>query len=132
MIFSPELEIFNYFYKYSAGRGYDTYDYLPTEEENVPYPFVIIGDTSLTPDSTKNSLDGDLQLDIDLWNEASNRAAISNMMNDFLHQALKIEGTDNYTLVLNKQRTETRLITDYSVENQVLLHGIMNLHFEIL
>lgn len=132
MTFSPELEIFNYFFKYSTNKGFDTYDYLPTEEENVPYPFVIIGDTSLTPDSTKNSLDGNLELDIDLWNNASNRAVISNMMNDFLHEAVKIKGTKNYTTVFDMQRSETRLVTDYSVEGQILLHGIMNLHFEII
>lgn len=111
-MFSPEMEIFNELYKYSVKQGYDTYDYLPAEQENVPYPFVIIGDTSLTPDSTKNSLDGDLQLDIDVWGEASNRASVSNMVNDFIHEALSIKETTNYTLVIDIQRTESRLVTD--------------------
>lgn len=130
-MFSPEQELFNHFYKFSEDMGFNTFDYLPPEEENAAYPFVIIGDTQLTTSNTKNSVDGSLILSIEFWNSADDRAAISHMMSEFLLEAIKVKGTKNYSLVLDVPRTDQRMITDYSVENQTLLHGMQELNFTL-
>ncbi|WP_099974251.1 hypothetical protein [Lactobacillus terrae] len=129
---SPELELFNYLYKFSSDKGYSTYDYLPMEDENAEYPFVIIGNSQTVNDSTKFSLNGSIDQTIEFWNDAKDRANVSEMIDSFLKEALKIRRTNHYNLALEINRTEQRLVIDTSVENQILLHGILDLHFKIL
>lgn len=131
MVFSPEMELFNYFYMFCDGK-FDTYDYLPMESQNAPYPFVLIGNTQLVPDGTKSALNGDITQTIDVWNIADDRATTNSMINQIYDSALKCKGTEHYRMAFNKQRSETRMVIDTSVQSAVLLHGILDLHFSIL
>lgn len=131
MLFSPEMELFNYFYA-ECDEKFDTYDYLPIESQNAPYPFVIIGNTQLVPDGTKSALNGDISQRIDVWNMANDRVTTNNIINEIYKTALNLKGTEHYRFSFNKQRSETQMVTDTSVQSVVLLHGILDLHLTIL
>ncbi len=132
MMFDPQLDIYNSMYSYSNSKGYSTYTYLPPEEENVEYPFVVMGNTGLNSGLTKYNLQGNITLNIDVWSDISNRAVVSSIMNDLLRGAVTIKGTKDYQVLLDIPNTDQRIINDYSVENTVLIHGIMNFTFKIL
>lgn len=132
MIFSPQTELFNYFYSYCDDSGMNTYDHLPTESENAPYPFVLIGNNQLVPDGTKYALNGTISQTIDIWNLADDRATTSKILEDIYHQALICTHTQSYNLAFNKKRSETQMVTDTNVQGVSLLHGILDLKFDIL
>lgn len=131
MVFSPEMELFNYFYMFCDGK-FDTYDYLPMKSQNASYPFVLIGNTQLIPDGTKSALNGDITQTIDVWNVADDRATTNDTINQIYDSALKCKGTEHYRMSFNKQRSEAQMVIDTSVQGVVLLHGILDLHFTIL
>lgn len=131
-MFTPETELFNEFYSFCINNSFNTYDYLPPKEENAPYPFIVLGETQTVSDGTKSGLNGNLMFNIDFWNLATNRTDISAMMNDVFKHAINLDKTKHYRVAIDLQRTDQRLLTDYSVENQILLHGITNLTFNIL
>ena len=43
---SPEQELFDAVYSAIQDKGYTVYDYLPQENEQVEYPFVVVGGVS--------------------------------------------------------------------------------------
>jgi len=131
MIYSPAFELFNYFYSY-CDEKYNTYDYLPQKSENVPYPFVIVGNSQLVTSSNKYALNGDIVQTINVWNMADDRAITTDMVEDIFHRCLRFNGTEHFNMTFNTQRSDTQIITDESVQSVVLLHGILDLHFEIL
>ena len=57
---------------------------------------------------------------------------INKIINDIYHEAINIEETNNYRVSFDIQRSDTQVLTDTSVENTILLHGILDLHFKIL
>lgn len=131
MINPPDFELYNYLYEF-CDSNYDTYDYLPLESENAAYPFVEFGDTQLTGGATKYALNGDVSLTINVWCDANDRYTINKIINDIYHEAINIEETNNYRVSFDIQRSDTQVLTDTSVENTILLHGILDLHFKIL
>ena len=101
-------------------------------DPHAEYPFVVMGNTGLNSGLTKYNLQGNITLNIDVWSDISNRAVVSSIMNDLLRGAVTIKGTKDYQILLDIPNTDQRIINDYSVENTVLIHGIMNFTFKIL
>lgn len=131
MLFSPDMELFNYFYA-KCDEKYSTYDYLPMKSQNASYPFIVISGSQLVPDSTKYALNGDIAQTIDVWGMADDRVTVSNIVNDIYRQALICTGTEHYRMSFNKQRSDIQVVTDTSVQNVVLLHAILDIHMTIL
>ena len=86
----------------------------------------------MTGGATKYALNGDISLTINVWCNANDRYTINKMINDIYHEAINIEETNNYRVSFDIQRSDTQVLTDTSVENTILLHGILDLHFKIL
>ena len=57
---TPDQLIYDYIFQLSLNSGYTTYDHLPLESENAPYPFVIIGAVQTLPVVTKNAVQGQI------------------------------------------------------------------------
>ena len=70
---TPDQLIYDYLFELSLNAGYTTYDHLPLESENVPYPFVVIGAVQTIPITTKNAVYGTITVNIDVWGNDDRR-----------------------------------------------------------
>lgn len=131
-ISSPEQEIYDYFYSLSQQFGYETYDHLPMENESAPYPFVLVGDMQLIPDSTKTSLNGDVILTLDIWGNRKQRFTVSQMAERFFHAAIGHITTENYHFVGRANDQSKEITQDQSVPDTILNRAILTLDFSIL
>ncbi|MCL8204049.1 hypothetical protein AYP76_06020 [Ligilactobacillus agilis] len=123
--------IFDYLFQLSLNSGYSTYDHLPLETENAPYPFVVIGSVQTLPVVTKNALQGQLVANVDVWGDGEGRFKVSQMMNDIFVQASQPVELDGYSVRLKIDDYDNQIMQDTSVPNTVLNHGMMTLVFNL-
>ena len=123
--------IFDYLFQLSLSSGYSTYDHLPLESENGPYPFVVIGSVQTLPVVTKNALQGQIVANVDVWGDGEGRFKVSQMMNDIFVQASQPVELDGYSVRLKIDDYDNQIMQDTSVQNAVLNHGMMTLVFNL-
>ena len=123
--------IFDYLFQLSLNSGYSTFDHLPLETENAPYPFVVIGAVQTLPVVTKNALQGQLVTNVDVWGDGEGRFKVSQMMNDIFIQASQPVELDGYSVRLKIDDYDNQIMQDTSVPNTVLNHGMMTLVFNL-
>lgn len=123
--------IFDYLFQLSLSSGYSTYDHLPLESENAPYPFVVIGSVQTLPVVTKNALQGQIVANVDVWSDGEGRFKVSQMMNDIFVQASQPVELDGYSVRLKIDDYDNQIMQDTSVQNAVLNHGMMTLVFNL-
>ncbi|MGO4864785.1 hypothetical protein [Ligilactobacillus ruminis] len=123
--------IFDYLFQLSLSSGYSTYDHLPLESENAPYPFVVIGSVQTLPVVTKNALQGQIVANVDVWGDGEGRFKVSQMMNDIFVQASQPVELDGYSVRLKIDDYDNQIMQDTSVQNAVLNHGMMTLVFNL-
>lgn len=123
--------IFDYLFQLSLNSGYSTYDHLPLETENAPYPFVVIGSVQTLPVVTKNALQGQIVANVDVWGDGEGRFKVSQMMNDIFVQASQPVELDGYSVRLKIDDYDNQIMQDTSVPNTVLNHGMMTLVFNL-
>lgn len=123
--------IFDYLFQLSLNSGYSTYDHLPLESENAPYPFVVIGAVQTLPVVTKNALQGQIVANVDVWGDGEGRFKVSQMMNDIFVQSSQPVELDGYSVRLKIDDYDNQIIQDTSVPNTVLNHGMMTLVFNL-
>lgn len=126
---TPDQLLYDYLFQKSLESGYKTYDYLPLENDNVPYPFVIIGGVQIIPDADKSSVSGQLTVSVDVWGSSEQRFEVSKMMNDLFFQASQPFKLMNCSVFLIRNSSDMQIIQDTSVPNIVLNHGILSLVF---
>lgn len=123
--------IFDYLFQLSLNSGYSTYDHLPLETENAPYPFVVIGSVQTLPVVTKNALQGQIVANVDVWGDGEGRFKVSQMMNDIFVQSSQPVELDGYSVRLKIDDYDNQMMQDTSVPNTVLNHGMMTLVFNL-
>ncbi|WP_278914915.1 hypothetical protein [Ligilactobacillus agilis] len=123
--------IFDYLFQLSLNSGYSTYDHLPLETENAPYPFVVIGSVQTLPVVTKNALQGQIVANVDVWGDGEGRFKVSQMMNDIFVQSSQPVELDGYSVRLKIDDYDNQIMQDTSVPNTVLNHGMMTLVFNL-
>ena len=123
--------IFDYLFQLSLNSGYSTYDHLPLETENAPYPFVVIGSVQTLPVVTKSALQGQIIANVDVWGDGEGRFKVSQMMNDIFVQASQPVELDGYSVRLKIDDYDNQIMQDTSVPNTVLNHGMMTLVFNL-
>lgn len=123
--------IFDYLFQLSLSSGYSTYDHLPLESENAPYPFVVIGSVQTLPVVTKNALQGQIVANVDVWGDGEGRFKVSQMMSDIFVQASQPVELDGYSVRLKIDDYDNQMMQDTSVPNTVLNHGMMTLVFNL-
>lgn len=128
---TPDQLIYDYIFQLSLNSGYTTYDHLPLESENAPYPFVIIGAVQTLPVVTKNAVQGKIVANIDVWGDAESHFKVSQMMNDIFIQCMQPVKLEDTFVRLRIDQYENQIIQDTSVPNTVLNHGMMTLVFNL-
>lgn len=101
MVYVPEQELFDQLYIESEQLGYNTYDHLPLRTQNAKYPFVMIGDTQQIPINYRTAIGG------------------------------RTINTEHFHFVGRLNREDRQIITDTSVPDTVLKHGILTLVFNL-
>lgn len=128
---TPDQLIYDYIFQSSLNSGYTTYDHLPLESENAPYPFVIIGAVQTLPVVTKNAVQGQIVANIDVWGDAESHFKVSQMMNDIFIQCMQPVKLGDTFVRLRIDQYEKQIFQDTSVPNTVLNHGMMTLVFNL-
>lgn len=130
-MYLPDQELFDYIYSASQEMGFDTYDHLPMQSENAAYPFVNIGDVQQLNIANKTAIGAELHITLNVWGNAESRFTVSQMSEKLAELANRVLITDHFRFVGRPSRTDKQIITDTSVPDTVLKHGIVMLVFNL-
>lgn len=130
-MYVPEQELFDQLYIESDQLGYDTYDHLPLQTENAKYPFVVIGDTQQIPINYRNAMGGTFTVTIHVWSTGEDRFTVAKMMERLACLGEEVVVTDHFRFVGRFNQEDRQIITDTSVPDTVLKHGILTLVFNL-
>lgn len=131
MNYVPDQELFDYIYSASQEMGFDTYDHLPMQSENASYPFVNIGSVQQLNIANKTAIGAELHITLNVWGNAESRFTVSQMSEKLAELANRVLITDHFRFVGRPSRTDKQIITDTSVPDTVLKHGIVMLVFNL-
>lgn len=121
---SPQLSIFITVKNKIASLNYSVYDYLPLE--NVPYPFVFIGEDSSTDMPNKTAIHGSYNLTIHIYNDQKKRGTTSTMMMNIKQALRELKHTQGFYISVNS--INDQIIQD-TTTNIPLSHGIIDVEF---
>lgn len=130
-MYLPDQELFDYIYSASQEMGFDTYDHLPMQSENAEYPFVNIGDVQQLNIANKTVIGAELHITLNVWGNAESRFTVSEMSEKLSELANRVLITDHFRFVGRPSRTDKQILTDTSVPDTVLKHGIVMLVFNL-
>lgn len=130
-MYLPDQELFDYIYSASQEMGFDTYDHLPMQSENAAYPFVNIGDVQQLNIANKTAIGAELHITLNVWGNAESRFTVSQMSEKLSELANRVLITDHFRFVGRPSRTDKQILTDTSVPDTVLKHGIVMLVFNL-
>lgn len=120
---SPEQELYDRLYYYSQNElGYDTYDQLPRLDAK--YPFVELAETDSSRVDAKVTLSHRISQIVHVWGDETMRFQIDQMINQFILDRVV---SDDY--VYSLEISEKRILSDASVPNTRLYHGVLTLVF---
>lgn len=131
MNYVPDQELFDYMYSASQEMGFDTYDHLPMQSENASYPFVNIGDVQQLNITNKTAIGAELHITLNIWGDGESRFVVSQMSEQLAELANRVLITDHFRFIGRPSRTDKQIITDTSVPDTVLKHGIVMLVFNL-
>lgn len=130
-MYLPDQELFDYIYNASQEMGFDTYDHLPIQSENASYPFVNIGDVQQLNIANKTAIWAELHITLNIWGDGESRFVVSQMSEQLAELANRVLITDHFRFIGRPSRTDKQIITDTSVPDTVLKHGIVMLVFNL-
>lgn len=130
-MYLPDQELFDYIYSASQEMGFDTYDHLPMQSENAEYPFVNIGDAQQLNIANKTAIGAELHITLNVWGDSESRFTVSKMSEKLAELANRVLITDHFRFVGRPSRTDKQILTDTSVPDTVLKHGIVALVFTL-
>lgn len=123
----PEQELFDTVFAKAQELGYTVYDHLPLESENAPYPFV--NDSTISP--YKDAYGARIDITLNVWDTGENRYNVAKMMNALSKIGQGVLLSENFRFVGRPSLNSNQIITDTSVQDTVLMHGIVSLVFEL-
>lgn len=125
---SIDQHLFDALYKLSDKLGYDTHPVLPQEE--VDYPFVVIGEIQFLPRYSTYRLYGKAFATIDVWGTEGQRKKVAEICEKImLSSGYLVVGDRKVSLDLNA--SNQRILTDNSTAT-TLWHGVLNLEFNLI
>ena len=121
---SPEQSIFDDVYAISLNKGYTTFDYKP--QEQIPYPFVFVAQTTNTGQLAKAYMYGNVLQSLEVWHDYKKRRELTDLMNDLKSTLIQPRYAGDYQLALRSFNTQIRI--DDST-NEPLLQGIIDVEY---
>ena len=126
---SREQAVFDSVFKRCQNLGYKTYDYKP--DDNVPYPFVELEDTTSILVPNKTDVKGTVELVLSVWSTRKKRKQVSDMCSSILAESMNIVEAEGYYVALNVSQS-TISIFDDNTTIEPLKRGRVRLVFTIL
>lgn len=120
---SAEQQFYDMCFSTSNKLGYKTYPSKPLED--VPYPFVEMGETLEIFNVTKSKILGKVSITIHVWGSGEDRYLISTMCNNLLHEMQRVRETGSFFWKTNINECHTQIIQDIST-GTALWHGIID------
>lgn len=122
----PQQELFTELLIRLKALGYDVYDgHLPSD--GTPYPFVYIGDSTLTDDTNKTAIFGRVSQVIHIYsNTPKNRGSVSVMLLEIKRVCRSLASSQNFKW--NVESVNQRILPDNTTK-QPLLHGVLEIGF---
>lgn len=120
----PEQAIFDELFKVSKSKGYQTFLELPPTKTS--YPFVVMGESYLTPQATSSYLVGEVEMVIHIWGTIKQRKKVSDCIADLIQGFGEIRYAGGYQVAIRDSRIRT--IKDNSTL-ETLYHGILELDY---
>lgn len=130
-MYLPDQELFDCIYQHSEDMGFNTYDHLPLRTENASYPFVEVGDVQQINIANKTAIGAQLNITLNVWGGAEDRFVVSQISEQLSELANGVLLTAHFRFVGRPSQTDKQILTDTSVENTVLKHGIVMLVFNL-
>lgn len=124
---NPYNEIFQTVIKLSRKKGYDTFDYLP--DENQSYPFVFVVNQQNTDIPTKGRTLGTTHIQIDVYAEFNHRSEVLDIMDTLQVTVIDYQRTDNFQYQVTNANQQ--MIADQSTDIP-LWHGVLELDIQYL
>ena len=126
---SREQAIFDSVFKRCLLLGYKTYDYKP--DDDAPYPFVELEDTTSILVPNKTDVKGTVELVLSVWSTRKKRKQVSDMCSSILAESMNIVEAEGYYVALNVSQS-TISIFDDNTTIEPLKRGRVRLVFTIL
>lgn len=128
---SPQQAAYDWTFKTSKNKGYDTYTHLPMESDNAAYPFVVCRNSTIAHSHTKSDLGGTITQTLDVWGTGAMQ--VSNIADDLMHSAATAFDAYGYRFSGALWHHTCDIETDdMSVPNTTLYHALVSLIFEIM
>lgn len=125
----PEQLLHDEMYRISHELGYDTYTYLPLD--HVAYPFVVMGETMVLPQSTKSHLIGRLSSTVHVWGRVDDRKTLSDMAGQLMSSFFAIKNIDGMQFSAEVNESSIDSNRDNST-GEVLYHFIIYTYFKFI
>lgn len=104
---------------------YTVYEKLP--EEEVPYPFIVMGPIHKRHRNLKTAIGVICDVDIDVWGDSESRFFVDSII-DEIDSVTRIN-TDSWKFIKRINESDCQILHDNSTDHD-LLHGVMSLVFE--
>lgn len=123
-----DQQLFDALYLLADGEGFDVYDYLPLDD--VPYPFVVIGEIQVLPRQVKHKTLGRLVAMVDIWAHRDNRREIAEISERLMEIFSSWIILESRRVKLHISASNKRVLSDTTTDLP-LWHGILELEFRI-
>jgi hypothetical protein len=123
---SPGQELYDRLYIYSEDLHYDTYDQLP--KDGTSYPFVVIGDIENMFSNYKTEVGGRVAVTLNVWGTEFMRTDVDYMLEKLT--SISTVATEHFKFTNRLNELQNQIISDTSVPNTRLLHGVSTLVFD--
>ena len=125
----PDQLLHDKMYRISHELGYNTYTYLPTD--HVAYPFVVMGETMVLPQSTKSHLIGRLSSTVHVWGRVDDRKTLSDMAGQLMSSFFAIKNINGMQFSAEVNESSIDSNRDNSTD-EVLYHFIIYTYFKFV
>lgn len=125
----PDQLLHDKMYRISHELGYNTYTYLPTD--HVAYPFVVMGETMVLPQSTKSHLIGRLSSTVHVWGRVDDRKILSDMAGQLMSSFFAIKNINGMQFSAEVNESSIDSNRDNSTD-EVLYHFIIYTYFKFV
>ena len=125
----PDQLLHDEMYRISCESGYNPYTYLPPE--GAAYPFVVMGETMVLPQSTKSHLIGRLSSTVHVWGRVDDRKTLSDMAGQLMSSFFTIKNIDGMQFSAEVNESSIDSNRDNSTD-EVLYHFIIYTYFKFI
>lgn len=119
----PDQQFYDACFQLCLNNHYDTYPYKPLED--VPYPFIEVGEAILIPRATKTAILGSVSLTLHVWGEGGKRKQVSDIVNNLLMEIKGIKTTESLRWLIPLNQCNLQILQDTST-GTALWHGVLD------